>query len=118
MTTELDARLLSHDSEVVDAYLADRLVHRKGTPRFYVEMTRAIVDTLKRDSGIQVPTQFLVPMADTIVDSEATLRFFRNLKLREKQLHTYPGFYHEPFNEIGKEQVFEDLRKWIQKHSS
>ena len=116
MSNELDPKLISHDSEVVEAYVQDRLVHSKGTPRFYVEMKRAIADTLKRDSGIDVPIQFLIPMQDQIVDPEAALKFFRALKLREKRLRTYPGFYHEAFNEIGKEQAFEDLRSWIHSH--
>jgi alpha-beta hydrolase superfamily lysophospholipase len=117
MTTELDATHLSHDQEVVEAYTADRLVHSKGTPRFYTELTSAMEDTLSKDSGIQVPLQVMIPMQDQIVDPEAGLQFFRALKLRDKLLKTYAGFYHEPFNEIGKEQVFEDLALWIKSHS-
>jgi acylglycerol lipase len=117
MSTEVDAKTLSHDPEVAEAYVADRLVHNKGTPRFYVELVRAIADTVRRDSGIDVPLQMLIPLQDQVVDSEIAMKFFRELKLREKQLRTYPGFYHESFNEIGKEQAFEDLRTWINTHS-
>jgi alpha-beta hydrolase superfamily lysophospholipase len=117
MTSEIDARVLSHDAEVAEAYKADRLVHEKGTPRFYTELLSAIADTKRRDSGIEVPMQMLVPLQDKVVDPEASLQFFRNLKHREKQLRTYPGFYHESFNEVGKEQAFEDLRSWINMHS-
>ncbi|MGK5083058.1 lysophospholipase [Bdellovibrionota bacterium FG-1] len=118
MSSEVNPKLLSHDSEVAAAYVADRLVHRKGTPKFYVEMHHAIADTLRRDSGIDVPLQMLVPLQDQIVDPQCSQQFFRSLKLREKQLKTYPGFFHEPFNEVGKEQAFEDLRTWIQTHSA
>ena len=117
MNSEIDARAISHDSEVVEAYLSDRLVHKKGTPRFYTELLGAINDTIRRDSGIEVPLQMIVPLQDALVDSEASLGFFRNLKHREKQLRTYPGFFHESFNEVGKEQAFEDLRAWINTHS-
>lgn len=117
MTSEIDAKLLSHDAEVAEAYKTDRLVHEKGTPRFYTELLGAISDTMKRDSGIEVPLQVLVPLQDQIVNPETSLSFFRNLKHREKQLRTYPGFYHESFNEVGKEQAFEDLRSWIKMHS-
>lgn len=117
MNSEIDPRVLSHDAEVAEAYTADRLVHKKGTPRFYTELLGAMADTLKRDSGIEVPLQMIVPLQDSVVDPEAALGFFRNLKHREKQLRTYPGFYHESFNEVGKEQAFEDLRTWINTHS-
>lgn len=117
MDSEIDAADVSHDAEVVEAYKADRLVHKKGTPRFYTELLGAISDTLRRDSGLEVPLQMLIPLQDRLVDSEASLGFFRNLKHREKQLRTYPGFFHESFNEVGKEQAFEDLRAWINTHS-
>lgn len=117
MTSEIDPKWVSHDPDVVEAYKADRLVHKKGTPRFYTELLGATADTLARDTGIEMPIQFLVPMQDQLVDSEATLAFFRNLKHRDKQLKTYPGFFHESFNEVGKEQAFEDLRAWLNQHS-
>ena len=116
MNSEIDPGLLSHDTAVGEAYLADRLVHTKGTPRFYVEMQKAIADTLTRESGIEVPLQMLIPTEDSIVDSNRALTFFQKLKHREKELRTYEGFYHEIFNEIGKERVFQDLAAWIRTH--
>ncbi len=117
MKNEVDPALLSHDKDVVEAYKADRLVHNKGTPRFYTELLAALADTRKRDSGLEYPLQMIVPMQDRIVDPQAALSFFRALKSRDKQLKTYPDFYHESFNEIGKEQAFEDLSTWIKTHS-
>jgi alpha-beta hydrolase superfamily lysophospholipase len=76
-------------------------------------MLKTLEDTAKRNSGIHHPLQMMIPLQDRVVDPNATLQFFRELKLRDKYLKTYPGFLHEPFNEIGKEQVFEDLEKWI-----
>lgn len=116
MSNEVDPTLLSHDPEVGLVYVRDRLVHRKGTPRFYTELMAALSDTNLRESGLKVPLQMLVSLQDEIVDSDATLNFFRDLKFREKQLKTYPGFYHEAMNEVGKEQVFEDIRAWILSH--
>jgi alpha-beta hydrolase superfamily lysophospholipase len=117
MNSELDAKWVSHDQEVVEAYKVDRLVHQKVTPSFFVALLQAMSDTTKRDTGINIPLQMLVPLQDKIVDSNASLHFFRALKLRDKLLKTYSGFFHEPFNEIGKEQVFEDLVVWIKNHS-
>lgn len=116
MTNEIDANLVSRDPEVVRAYLADRLVHNKITPQFFVELQEAMANTLKRHSGLMVPAQFLVPLEDRIVDPNATIGFFEKLEHREKLLKTYPGFFHEPMNDLGKEQVFEDLKAWISAH--
>ena len=118
MATELDASVLSHDQDVVKAYLSDRLVHSKVTPRFFTELQTAMADTMKRESGFNYPIQMMIPLQDQIVDPDRALVFFRALKLRDKLLKTYPDFFHESLNEIGKEQVFEDLVSWIENHSA
>jgi alpha-beta hydrolase superfamily lysophospholipase len=28
-------------------------------------------------------------------------------------MHTYPGFYHEIFNEVEAGRVFDDIRAWL-----
>lgn len=116
MATDLDARLVSHDLDVVEAYQSDRLVHKKVTPRFFTELQGVLADTVKRTDGFSYPLQMLLPLQDQIVDPDTALEFFRALKVADKSLKTYPDFYHEPFNEIGKEQVFEDLITWIKNH--
>lgn len=121
LDTELDVSQISRDPLVVDAYATDRLVHSKMTPRFFSEMQAALADTLsrgKRASGIQYAVQFLVPSADQLVNSEVTQEFFQNLKQDDKRLKTYPGFFHEPFNEPGKAEVFDDIASWIAAHHS
>ncbi|MGZ3687470.1 MAG: alpha/beta hydrolase [Bdellovibrionota bacterium] len=116
MSNEIDPKTISHDPEVVAAYVNDRLVHAKVTPRYFTELNRAIADTVSREAGFSYPLLFMIPTADELVDSDAALGFFRALKHREKQLKTYPGFFHETQNEIGKEQVLGDLREWIRAH--
>lgn len=118
LTTELDPTLVSHDPEVCSAYAADKLVHGKMTPKFYQGLVRAMVNTLTRKSGIKAPLLMLIPLADKIVDSTLSQRFFRELQISEKSLKLYPDFFHEILNETGKDQVFADIREWILKHPS
>lgn len=115
--TGIDVNGISRDPEVIAAYKRDRLVHDKMTPRFYTAMTEAWADTLEREGGISVPLQFLVPLADPIVDPEKSMALFERLVIHDKRIRTYEDFRHEPFNEIGKEGPFEDLKGWIASHS-
>jgi alpha-beta hydrolase superfamily lysophospholipase len=117
LSNEIDARTICRDPAVVEAYKNDRLVHDKGTPRFYTEMTKAVADTMSRDSGFPYPLCMMVPLQDKIVDADAEERFYNNLKVRDKQLHRYPAFFHEIMNEPGKENVFEDMTTWVLAHS-
>ncbi len=117
-TSEVDPQQLSHDPAVAEAYTSDRLVHRKVTPKMFAEMRKALADTAARKTGFKYPLLVLVSMEDKIVDSEKAIDFFKALEQEDKMLKQLPGFYHEPFNEIGKELAFEDLKVWIQKHKS
>jgi alpha-beta hydrolase superfamily lysophospholipase len=117
MANEVNPADLSHDPAVSVAYRNDRLVHDRVTPRFYTEMLDAISDTVSRDAGLPYPLLMIIPLGDKIVDPEASQKFFKQLKVRGKQLRTYPAFFHESLNErvneTGKEKVFEDISAWI-----
>jgi lysophospholipase len=118
----IDVTRLSHDVAVQEAYLQDRLVHTKVTPRFFEELEWAMADTLSRTSGITVPMQFLIPLADQVVDPDAAERFARGLEHKRKRIRTYAGCRHEPFNEscaeFRKETAFADVADWIQNNKA
>ena len=116
METGLDASLISHDPEVVQAYLDDPLVHSKATTRFFTEMTGAIKVARSRASGISVPIKFIIPMADGLVSPQAALEFYSRLENPNKSLTKLDGFYHESFNELEKQRAFDELRSWIKSH--
>lgn len=115
LDTALDTSVLSHDLAVKEAYLKDPLVHSKMSPRFFSELHVAFQDTLNRNTGISVPLLMIVPLQDRLVEAEKSLQFFQALKHPHKRLVTYPEFFHESLNEIGKEIVFEEIRGWISK---
>lgn len=58
---------------------------------------------------------FLVAGDDKMVDSRASMEIFKRLKVKDKTLVEYPGMYHSLSIELGKEKVFEDLLKWVEK---
>ncbi len=60
---------------------------------------------------IEVPFPVYVLMAglEKVVDKERTMRVFERIKAPKKNLQTFEGFYHEIFNELGQEKVFDAL---------
>jgi lysophospholipase len=115
MPTGLDASLVSHDQNVVDTYLKDRLNHSVATPRFFFSMKEAMENLLTSDLRLPASTRLLFQVAgeDGIVDAEAAKGFYSQVKHADKKLISYPGLYHEIFNETVKENVFEDLKAWL-----
>ena len=114
----LDPNHVSHDPAVVQAYLSDRLVHDKVTPKFFFSLENTLADTLAKNTGFSYPLLLLLPGKDLLVNSEVALKYFQQLKIRDKSLKNYPNFYHESFNEPGKEIIFNDLKAWIDGHST
>lgn len=122
METGLDPKKVSHDLEVVKTYQEDRLVHSKATPAFYFGMLDAVKELQGEQNhqreGLQIPDTvkilFQVPLEDGIVSAPAALTFFeKRLRSSQKTLKTYPGFFHEIYNEVQKDLIFQDWIDWL-----
>ncbi len=68
---------------------------------------------LDRAGEISLPALFLVAGDDRVVDAAATREVFRRLGSEDKRLLTYDGYFHEVLNEVGRDQVLDDLRGWL-----
>lgn len=114
MGTGLDARGISRDAAVVEAYKADRLVHDKMSTRFYTEWTAANAEILARANEIKIPYFASHGSDDPIIDPSGTQELFRRSgPPAGSRLELYSGYLHEPFNELGRERVYEDLAAWL-----
>lgn len=114
----LDATALSHDQAVVDAYVHDPLVHGKGTPRLSTEITAAIEWTQAHAADWALPLLMVHGGADRLCAPEAGRLFFDNVPFADKERIEYEGFFHELFNEVGKERVLADVEAWLERHLS
>lgn len=114
MSTGLDPRGVSRDEAVVEAYKADELVHDKMSTRFYTEWTSANADILARANEIKLPYFASHGSDDPIIDPSGTQELFRRSgPPASSRLEIYAGYFHEPFNEIGRERVYSDLAAWL-----
>lgn len=62
---------------------------------------------------IILPTLILQGTEDKTVFPKGAQRLYDKIGSEKKRLIFYDGFYHEPFNEIGRERVLSDLLNWI-----
>ncbi|MGQ9629309.1 MAG: lysophospholipase [bacterium] len=116
MDTKLDSSAISRDPAVVKAYREDPLVHGKGTARLGTEMTAAVDWTQAHAADLQVPLLILHGEADRLAPPEASLAFFEKVTFPDKERYEYKGGYHEPHNDINREQVLADLLQWLERH--
>jgi len=109
----LEAKALSHDPAMVEAYVADPLVFKTFNARWFFEARHAQEEVLERAGEIRLPVLFLIGSADPIAQPERSRQVFERLGSEDKTLKVYDGFLHEVLNEIGKEEVIRDLIEWL-----
>lgn len=117
LPTGLDATKVSRDQNVVDAYIKDRLNHDRASPSFFFSMQEAIQELTHADLRIDAKTKILFQVSgdDEIVSGPAAVEYFEKLNHADKKLIVYPGLYHEIYNELIKQNVFDDLLLWLSK---
>lgn len=111
----LDIHALSRDPAIVQAYQDDPLVHGWGTPRFVTEITRTMTraHTHADEWPQDMPLLIVHGSADTLCPPAGSARFFANVSARDKTRYVYADYFHEVFNEIGRERVLADVQGWL-----
>lgn len=109
----LDPKWLSHDDRIVAAYASDPLVFRITTPRWFMEVERAQREVLAGAADIRLPLLMQLGEEDRIADPRRAVEVFRRIGSADKTLLPYPGLFHEIFNELARDAVFNDLMVWL-----
>jgi alpha-beta hydrolase superfamily lysophospholipase len=104
---------LSHDPEIGRSFRQDPLIQSAGTPRFYHEFRKMNEQLRQHADWITLPTLILQGTDDTTVVPEGASTLYNQIGSKEKRLIFYDGFYHECFNEIGRERVVSDMIGWL-----
>jgi alpha-beta hydrolase superfamily lysophospholipase len=113
LNNNVDAGTVSRIPEVVEAYRTDPLVHNKITTRLYAEWRRASKDNLDHAGDIKLPFLILAGTADRLIDPESSRELHQ--KAPASELRMLDGRYHEPFNDVGSDEVFELIANWLRK---
>lgn len=62
---------------------------------------------------LALPTLFLIPGVDHLVDERAGRKIFERLSLADKTLLEYPDMFHALTIDLGREKVFQDILDWV-----
>ncbi len=104
---------LTRDPEMAEAWRQDPLIHTRVTGGLFWEAERVQRALLKDGLRPDIPLLFLVPDADPVVDSATTLGFARGIVGGETRIEILRGRRHEPFNDLGREEVFGIVTQWL-----
>lgn len=112
----LDARFLSHDAGVVEAYRRDVLVHKEGvTARVVSELLQAMRRVRRKFRQVDFPLLILHGTRDRFADIRASRHLYRAARSADKSIRYYGGLFHELLQEPEKEQILGEIYEWINK---
>ena len=112
LANEVDPKAVSRIPEVVEAYRNDPLVHDKISARLGAEWQDATRDVLARAGEIKIPFLILAGTADALIDPAGSRELHEQAKSMS-ELRMLEGGFHEPFNDIGSDQVFQLMADWL-----
>jgi lysophospholipase len=98
---------------VGQAYTDDPLVSSSVTARWFTSLLKAQADTRQRASELDIPALIMQSGADQLVDPKTTREWAASAPADLVQFEEWHGFYHEMFNELDKERVFERVEAWL-----
>jgi alpha-beta hydrolase superfamily lysophospholipase len=82
-------------------------------------MIKEIMDASQKLRGLsyymKIPSLFMVAGADYLVDPESTTLFAGGIDKKLTQVLQYPDQHHELWNEINRHEIFETMRRWVDK---
>jgi alpha-beta hydrolase superfamily lysophospholipase len=109
----LDPNFISHDPAVVAAYNADPRVHDRISGRLARFIADGGAQVIAHAPHWTVPTLLMYAGADRLVDPEGSRAFAAAAPRQMVSAHCFEGLFHEIFNEVESEPVFERLRQWL-----
>lgn len=110
----LDDNFLSHDPAVVQAYRDDPLTHDRIGGRLARFLAYEGQTVLQQARDWPVPTLLLYAGDDRLVRPAASRAFASAAAPGGKvEAHCFDSLYHEIFNELEAEPVFEALQRWL-----
>jgi alpha-beta hydrolase superfamily lysophospholipase len=115
MPSGLEVAALSHDPQVVRAYVEDPLVHDRVSPRLGIGLIDNGLWLLEHAGEFTLPLLIMHGGDDRITSPEATREFAGKVP-GDCTLKIWDGLYHEIHNESQKGQVLGFMIDWLGKH--
>jgi lysophospholipase len=108
--------VLTRDPMIQEEHRTDPLRHNRMSPPLFFGMVAGGELLVARAAEIRIPLLMVLGGQDTLIDPAISREFFERLGSDDKTLLFYPKMLHEPLNDLGREQVIEDMARWFELH--
>lgn len=108
----IQPEVLTRIPAFAEAYRSDPLVVRKLAVSFFDQVCEEQEHALEGGLPDALPTLIIIPGADEAADPATTARWAASLQARP-EVWELPGTRHEPFNDVGRNNIFDRLVHWL-----
>lgn len=105
---------LTRDPIKANEFYTDPLISKFITARMAKEIYDGSRKIRRQSYYMRAPMLFLVGEKDQVVDPESVKLFASGIDKSLKTIIQYPHYYHDLCNEIDREKIFEDIKRWMQ----
>ncbi len=106
--------VLSRDPEVERHFLADPLCYNgKVKARMGHEVLVASTETRERMGQLTLPMLIMHGEKDRLTSPEGSRRLYEQARSQDKTLKIWPGGFHEPHNDLQKEEAIALMLDWL-----
>lgn len=113
MGNELRNDMLTRDLDVIREYEQDALRHTRVSPGAFLGFLESFEFVNPRANQLTKPALVIVSDSDPVISSTAAKALYENLGSKEKELFVYPNAKHELINDIIRQTVFADIKKFL-----
>jgi alpha-beta hydrolase superfamily lysophospholipase len=110
---EISNEMLSRDIDVLRQYEQDPLRHTRMSPGVFLGMLASCDYCNLRANEIKKPALFVLPEKDPVCNTPIARSFFDKMSSKQKEIYLYPDARHELFNDLNRNTVFADVKKFI-----
>src|SRR5690606_37365843 len=110
---ELENSMLTRDLDVIREFEQDALRHNRLSSGVFLGFLESFAFVTPRAGEIKTPAIFLISDSDAVISSKAARNFYSHLGSENKEIFIYPGAKHELFNDIIRQTVYADLKKFL-----
>ncbi len=115
----LDNTQFSRDPAVVAAMTSDPLIKGESQPFATAAAIVRADERLKQSfADIKSPVLIIHGTADKAAKPSGSQHFYERAGSTDKTLKLYDGRYHDPLNDLGKQEVLSDVLSWLNRRAS
>ena len=107
--------LICTDQEVVSAYMKDPLVLKEVSVGLFYELAKGVQWLTENSKAFVAPTLILHGCDDQLASEKDSRDFYGEIASTDKELKIYAKLYHEILNEPCKNEIMDEIIRWIKK---